>query len=354
MDDQATIRTYGATELPAGTAERPLVTFAVFGYNQEKYIREAVDGALSQNYSPMEVVLSDDCSNDGTFEIMETIAKSYCGAKRLILRRSKKNQGTLLHVVEVSKLSRGGLLILAAGDDISKPHRTEALVEAWKNSNAWGFSSRFDRIDEVGNVICIEQGVELFASRDYGLRAYFKSYGEEAKIVHGATSAYDMRLFDLLETTHEDYILSEDGVLSIILNLLDKGIVALPDSLVLYRHSDQSLTNGSRSGRRGYADTVKQEEAIERFARSQANRCSLLLRLDKRFGALGRFSLDADHILNEREQHVVVCSWWRLGYIDKVGHLLSARTSRELKFFLPRMLPKTAFIWIKTLFQMVR
>lgn len=29
------------------TSEQPLMTFALFAYNQEKYIREAVEGALA-------------------------------------------------------------------------------------------------------------------------------------------------------------------------------------------------------------------------------------------------------------------------------------------------------------------
>ena len=52
-------------------SERPLVTFALFAYNQEKYIREAVEGAFSQTYQRMEIILSDDCSTDSTFDILK-------------------------------------------------------------------------------------------------------------------------------------------------------------------------------------------------------------------------------------------------------------------------------------------
>jgi len=43
------------------------VTFALFAYNQEKYIREEVEGAFSQTYQPLEIIWSDDCSSDRTF-----------------------------------------------------------------------------------------------------------------------------------------------------------------------------------------------------------------------------------------------------------------------------------------------
>ncbi|MDC0564783.1 hypothetical protein OAO56_00715 [Amylibacter sp.] len=35
-------------EMPNNETDRPLVTFAIFAYNQEKYIREAVEEAFAQ------------------------------------------------------------------------------------------------------------------------------------------------------------------------------------------------------------------------------------------------------------------------------------------------------------------
>lgn len=136
MDDQALIRTYGNTELPEGTSDRPRVTFALFAYNQEKYIREAVEGAFSQTYSPLEIILSDDCSNDRTFEIMEELAQAYQGPHLVKVRKSSKNRRLMGHINDVVALSRGSILILAAGDDVSFPDRTYellAIYQTWPN-----------------------------------------------------------------------------------------------------------------------------------------------------------------------------------------------------------------------------
>ena len=46
--------------------ELPLLTFALFSYNQENYIRQAVEGALAQDYPRLEIIISDDCSQDET------------------------------------------------------------------------------------------------------------------------------------------------------------------------------------------------------------------------------------------------------------------------------------------------
>lgn len=132
MDEPTLIRTYGNTDLPEGTPDRPLVTFAVFAYNQEKYIREAVEGAFSQTYSPLEIILSDDCSSDRTFEIMDEMAREYVGPHLVKVRRNRFNVGTALHVQYAFDESSGRLFVLAAGDDISMPERVKKLIAAWE------------------------------------------------------------------------------------------------------------------------------------------------------------------------------------------------------------------------------
>ena len=53
--------------------KKPLVTFAIFSFNQEKYIHDAVQAAFNQSYSPLHIILSDDNSSDKTFSIIENL-----------------------------------------------------------------------------------------------------------------------------------------------------------------------------------------------------------------------------------------------------------------------------------------
>lgn len=330
-------------------ARRPLVTFAIFTFNQEKFVHEAVEAAFAQAYEPMEIILSDDCSSDRTLEILQTMALDYCGAKHVTVRQTKSNCGTLLHVVEVAQLARGELLVLAAGDDVSKPQRTTTLVEAWLNSGAWGLCSKFDRIDESGRVTGRDEALTQLSSPRYPLRQYFASRQSEVKIIHGATSAYDKRLFDFLDARPEDYVLSEDGALSVLLNLLNQDVKILNDSLVCYRESEQSLTNGAKFGPITLQKIRNDERAIERFARSQANRCQLFLRLQDKYGAISNTPLDTDRLRAELEKHRMCARWREASLREKIGHLLKIRRLSELKWYLPRLLPEPFFIAAKTL-----
>jgi glycosyltransferase involved in cell wall biosynthesis len=141
MDEPTLNRTYGNTDLPEGTPQRPLVTFALFAYNQETHIREAVEAAFSQTYSPLEIILSDDCSNDGTFRIMREMATSYCGPHKVNLIRRTVNLGIAYHVNAVFEEAGGTYIVMAAGDDVSCPDRTLIAIEQAVRTNCALFYS---------------------------------------------------------------------------------------------------------------------------------------------------------------------------------------------------------------------
>jgi len=85
------------------TTEQPLVTFAIIAFNQEEYIRAAVEGAFAQTYSPLEIVVSDDCSTDKTYDIICEMAENYTGDHIVRTHRPKEFRtkgvlGLLQHV----------------------------------------------------------------------------------------------------------------------------------------------------------------------------------------------------------------------------------------------------------------
>lgn len=114
---------------PAGV--RPKVTHFLYAFRQEGTIRAAVESVLAQTYQPLEIVLSDDCSPDGTYAIMEEIVAAYDGPHQVILNRNPKNLGISRHIERIMELSSGELIVESAGDDISLPHRVERLAAAW-------------------------------------------------------------------------------------------------------------------------------------------------------------------------------------------------------------------------------
>ncbi|MFP1683034.1 glycosyltransferase [Alloalcanivorax sp. C16-1] len=134
--------------------DSPVVTFALFAYNQERFIREAVEGAFSQTHERLEIILSDDCSTDRTFEIMTAMVSNYQGGHHVTLRRNKKNIGLASHVNLVLEHSRGDIVLMAAGDDVSLPSRAAISVEIFrKNPKAMAVMLSADVIDDNGDIV---------------------------------------------------------------------------------------------------------------------------------------------------------------------------------------------------------
>jgi glycosyltransferase involved in cell wall biosynthesis len=101
-------------------------------YKQERYVRKAVKSALAQTYTPLEIIISDDCSPDGTFEIIEEEIRAYRGPHRVISKRHSQNTGIASNLNRAWELSNGEFIVLQSGDDISMPKRVEILVDAWR------------------------------------------------------------------------------------------------------------------------------------------------------------------------------------------------------------------------------
>lgn len=130
---------------------RPLITFFLVSYNQERFIREAVEGAFAQTYQPLEIVLSDDCSRDQTFEIMRQMVSEYKGPHKVVLNQNEHNLGLCGHVNRILDLASGEIIVVAAGDDISFPDRVEKswrILEEHPDANCVSF--QIQTIDENG------------------------------------------------------------------------------------------------------------------------------------------------------------------------------------------------------------
>jgi hypothetical protein len=128
------------------------VTLVVMAYNQEQYITAAIEAAFAQDYPNLEIILSDDCSHDGTFQVMADMAGAYAGPHRVRARRSEANRGLVRHFLEAVTNAHGDLIVLAAGDDISLTERSRNLAARWEElgrPTAVVYSD-YEPIDEEG------------------------------------------------------------------------------------------------------------------------------------------------------------------------------------------------------------
>lgn len=231
-------------------SDRPLVTFALFAYNQEKYIREAVEGALAQSYSPLEIILSDDSSQDSTFEVMSEIVDNYSGKHEIKLNRNDRNMGISSHVRYIHEISRGEIIIHAAGDDISLPERTALIVKAFSES-----SKRPSMV--ISNALKIDKGgseVGLLNKKVADPIEDFSINPLKGMVpgVNGCTAAITRELVERFPKPIEG-IMAEDVVLLRRAYLLN-GVYYLPDVLVKYRVGAGGVSVLIEKSRKYYLD----------------------------------------------------------------------------------------------------
>lgn len=208
--------------------ERPLITFALFAYNQEKYIREAIEGAFAQTYEPLEIILSDDCSTDRTFEIMKEMAASYRGQHSIHLRGGSKNLGLAGHINSVLAMSSGQIISWAAGDDIALPERTTIFAsKLLENKECIGVHSNVEEIDLNGKFLRyrshskIEANTALETVINYGQSVITQSH------------AFRKSAFDTFGDFRED--LTQEGIAMAFREAILGNIVFINLPLTKYR-----------------------------------------------------------------------------------------------------------------------
>ena len=210
---------------------KPLVTIALMFYNQEEFVRDAIQAAMKQTYSPLEIFISDDESSDMTWENIQEVTKGYSGQHSLVKNRNAANMGINAHVNKIMQMASGDFIVIAGGDDISTADRVEKLVDVWL-SGASGVFSNATLIDQNG------QEKKLMVQPGY---KHMKSWREMIVAgTHGSwgcSLAWDKRVFEVFGPMPEN-ILGEDAVIPFRAALMG-GMSYVDAPLVFYReHAD--------------------------------------------------------------------------------------------------------------------
>lgn len=105
----------------------PAVSIIMCSYNYARYIREAIDSLLGQTFTDFELIIIDNCSEDGSQDII----REYAGKDpRIRAVFHEKNMGISYSCSEGIDLATGDFIAWSAADDIYLPHWLEKSVEA--------------------------------------------------------------------------------------------------------------------------------------------------------------------------------------------------------------------------------
>ncbi len=104
-------------------ASNELVSLVVPAFNAARFVRETIDSILAQTYHPIELIVIDDGSSDGTADILA----AYGGA---VHQERQENRGQSATLTRGWNLASGALLGYVSADDRLRPDAVERVAAA--------------------------------------------------------------------------------------------------------------------------------------------------------------------------------------------------------------------------------
>ncbi len=243
-------------------------SITLIAYNQAAWIEEAVKAVLAQECDPLEIILSDDCSTDGTFDKMTRLAEAYEGPHHVVLNRNPVNLGLIGHINRTFDLASGEVIISIAGDDICYPNRAARTIEVFEAERPLlAFSqARVETFD----------GQEM--PRNYQKATLYSTYEAKSAAVSmqlylGATCAWHKDLYRKYGPIkygecYEDLILGFRAALEGRIALIDEDLVLYRVGVGLTSSKTAYTTPEAYSAQR--AGVVKREVSVLRQRRDDA------------------------------------------------------------------------------------
>lgn len=116
-----------------GPVASPLVTVLMANFNGERHLRDALESALAQTVSDLEVVLVDDASTDRSLAVAAVVAARDA---RLRVAASPRNGGPAAARNHGLGVARGRWIAVMDSDDLMRPDRLERLIAAAERDGA--------------------------------------------------------------------------------------------------------------------------------------------------------------------------------------------------------------------------
>lgn len=116
----------------------PLLSIVIPAYNVAPYLGAAIDSALDQSFTDLEVIVVDDGSTDATPALLEDLFRARNDPRLRIVRQD--NSGLSAARNTGIRVARGALVGFLDGDDIWLPEKAAAHIRAMQRDSSIGIS----------------------------------------------------------------------------------------------------------------------------------------------------------------------------------------------------------------------
>jgi len=221
--------------------ERYRLSVAMCTYNGARFLGEQLESIASQTRLPDELVVCDDCSTDGSAEILKSFVRHSPFDVRLEI--NENNLGSTKNFEKAISICQGEVIALADQDDIWYPSRLKVTESAFRNNPLVGaVFADADVVDEALNPLGYRLWeVALFSRAQKRLFAAGRPF--EALLAHnvvtGATLAFRSKYLPLVCPIPSEWV--HDGWIAILIAGVD-AVLPIKIPVIKYRqHSEQQL-----------------------------------------------------------------------------------------------------------------
>lgn len=214
--------------------ERVKISVCLATYQGELYLRQQLESVLSQLGANDEVVVSDDCSRDGTLVVVESF-----GDPRIRILRNLANVGYSKNFERALTAATGDVIFICDQDDVWLPGKVDTMVRELE---------RHDLV--VADVTVVDQDLAVLEA------SHFARHGVKAGFVRnllrtryiGASMAMRRRVLDssLPLPPHSKYCAYDYWITLVGEAFFDVGLVDTPQMLYR-RHGTNASTGGTAS-----------------------------------------------------------------------------------------------------------
>lgn len=221
-------------------------------YNYGRYIAEAIESAMEQNYPPdrLELVIVDDGSSDDTAEIVAGYTERYPGRIKFV---QQANAGATAATNRARAEADGDLIALLDADDVWLPDKTRKEVELMLERPELGLVfSRMRLIDADGRTLRSQYGYQGPIPENQFARVLWENVAVQSSLIIKAD------LFDQMpaDAPYADWWLALRAAQF-------AKIDYLTEDLVLYRWHGANITGGV-----GGVKALREAQKGIRFQRS--------------------------------------------------------------------------------------